>query len=571
MFRQRKGILLLLTLICSLALLVGCTQTPPPDQAQPPVELINEEVVAENGMVAAAHPLAAQVGAEILKKGGNAIDAAVATAFTLNVVEPNASGIGGGGFMVIRPAETGETVIIDFREVAPLKATADMYELDENGKVKDFANSRGYRAVAVPGQVAGLALALEKYGTISLAEALEKAIYYAENGFEVSGTLAKIIADKYDKIKAFPATAEIYLKDGLPLEEGDILVNKDLANTLRLIAEQGPDAFYEGPIAEAIAADMAANGGLITLEDLANYEPTIRKPVVGTYRGYEIISMPPPSSGGTHIIQMLNMLEGFDLSAMEHNSAEHIHILAEVMKRAFADRAKYMGDPDFVDIPLEGLLSKEYAAQLRETIDLETASTEVTAGDPAAFEGANTTHLSVIDKDGNIVALTQTIECFFGSGVVVPGTGILLNDQMHDFNPRPGTANSIEPGKKPLSSMSPTIVLKDGKPFLTVGSPGGPRIITAVLQIISNVIDFGMSIQEAIEAPRIHCQGAEIRMEDRIPEEVRAQLEEMGHTIDVRGSYDLHFGGAQGILLSPEDGKLHGGADPRRDGVAVGF
>ena len=568
---RKKAFVAVVSLVCTMALVACCatTEVPEAPPEQEPVQLLNQEVVAENGIVAAAHPLAAQVGAEILQQGGNAIDAAVATAFTLNVVEPNASGLGGGGFMVIRFADTGETAIIDYREVAPLAATEDMYELDADGNVVDNANSRGYRAVAVPGQVAGLFLALEKYGTIDLAKALEKPIEYAEKGFEVSEGLSGIIADNFDKINAFPASAALYLKDGLPLEAGEILVNTDLANTLRLIAEEGPDVIYNGPIGEAIAADMKANGGLITMEDFVAYKPAIREPVVGKYRDYEIVSMSPPSSGGTHIIQILNILEGFDLGTMEHNSAEHIHLMAEAMKRAYADRSKYMADPDFADIPLTGLLSKDYATHLRESIDPEAASSDVSPGNPAAYEGASTTHVSIMDKEGNIVSLTQTIECFFGSGVVIPGTGILLNDQMHDFTPRPGTANSVEPGKKPLSSMSPTIVLKDGQPFMTVGSPGGTRIITAVMQIISNIIDFDMGIQEAIEAPRIHCQGAEIRIEDRIPEEVRTQLEDIGQTVDVRGSYDLHFGGAQGVTF--KDGKLYGGADPRRDGVAVGF
>ena len=574
MLRRKRSVLVIFSLFIVIVLMASCTQPgvppeEPMDEVSEPIQLLNPEVVADNGIVAAAHPLAAQVGAEIIQQGGNAIDAAVATAFTLGVVEPNASGLGGGGFMVIRFADTGETTIIDYREVAPLAATEDMYELDADGKVIDFANSRGYRAVAVPGQVAGLSLALEKYGTMDLAQVTEKAIHYAENGFEVSEGLSSIITDNFDKINAYPATAEIYLKDGLPLEPGDTLINTDLANSLRLIAEEGPDAFYKGPIGEAIAANMAANGGLITMDDFAAYKPAVRKPVSGEYRGYEIVSMPPPSSGGTHIIQILNILEGLELDKMEHNSAEHIHYMAEAMKRAFADRGVYMADPDFADIPLDGLLSKDYAIDLLASIDPVVATEKVSAGDPALYEGASTTHASIMDKDGNIVSLTQTIECFFGSGVVVPGTGILLNDQMHDFTVKPGTANSVEPGKKPLSSMSPTIVLKDGKPFMTIGSPGATRIITAVMQIISNVIDFGMGIQEAIEAPRIHCQGGAIMLEDRISEDIQAELAEFGHEIDVKGSYDLYFGGAQGVMF--KDGKLHGGADPRRDGVAVGF
>lgn len=572
-----------LALVLSVSLVAGCTpKAPPPAQplaqteARKPAEspapppLKNVEVVSKNGMVAAAHPLAAEAGVEVLKKGGNAIDAAVATALAVSVVEPNASGLGGGGFMLIRFAKTGETVVIDYREVAPQKATPDMYKVVD-GKVVDDADHIGYKAVAVPGYVAGLSLALKKYGTMKLADVMQPAIKYAEEGITVTATLSGIIKDNFDKISKFPATAKIYLKDGLPYEAGDKLVNKDYAKTLRLIAAKGPDVFYKGEIADAIAKDMAANGGLITKADLAAYQPSIRKPVSGTYRGYEIISSPPPSSGGTHVIEILNMLENYDVKKLGHNTPDALQLWTEVIRRVFADRGKYMGDPAVVKVPLDGLLSKEYAKERAKDIDLNKAGTEVTAGDPSAYEGAHTTHLSVIDKEGNMVALTQTIECFFGSGVVVPGLGFLLNDEMDDFDVEPGRANSPGPGKKPLSSMSPTLVLKDGKPFLSVGSPGGPRIITAVAQVLSNIIDHGMSIQEAIEAARIHADNQSVYVEGRIPEQVRQALEAKGQKVTVKKEYDLYFGGAQGVLFDTAKGEFHGGADPRRDGKAVGY
>ncbi|MDK2926706.1 MAG: gamma-glutamyltranspeptidase / glutathione hydrolase [Bacillota bacterium] len=572
-----------LALVLSVSLVAGCTpkaqplaQPPAQTEARKPAEspapppLKNVEVVSKNGMVAAAHPLAAEAGVEVLKKGGNAIDAAVATALAVSVVEPNASGLGGGGFMLIRFAKTGETVVIDYREVAPQKATPDMYKVVD-GKVVDDADHIGYKAVAVPGYVAGLSLALKKYGTMKLADVMQPAIKYAEEGITVTATLSGIIKDNFDKISKFPATAKIYLKDGLPYEAGDKLVNKDYAKTLRLIAAKGPDVFYKGEIADAIAKDMAANGGLITKADLAAYQPSIRKPVSGTYRGYEIISSPPPSSGGTHVIEILNMLENYDVKKLGHNTPDALQLWTEVIRRVFADRGKYMGDPAVVKVPLDGLLSKEYAKERAKDIDLNKASTEVTAGDPSAYEGAHTTHLSVIDKEGNMVALTQTIECFFGSGVVVPGLGFLLNDEMDDFDVEPGRANSPGPGKKPLSSMSPTLVLKDGKPFLSVGSPGGPRIITAVAQVLSNIIDHGMSIQEAIEAARIHADNQSVYVEGRIPEQVRQALEAKGQKVTVKKEYDLYFGGAQGVLFDTAKGEFHGGADPRRDGKAVGY
>ena len=488
------------------------------------------------------------------------------------VAEPNASGLGGGGFILIYLAKNQEVVTIDYREMAPLKATPDMYKLTPDGKVVDEEITVGHKAVAIPGTLAGLTLALQKYGTMSLKEVMAPAIRLAEEGYEVSKTMNGMMKENYEKLSKFPAAARIYLKDGLPYEVGDRLVLKDLAKTYRLIADKGPDVFYKGEIAEAIEKEMKASGkGLIAKEDLAAYKPAVRTPVRGTYRGYEIISMAPASSGGTHVIELLNILEGYDMGKMGHNSAESLHIMAEAMKRVFADQAKYMGDTDFVNVPIKGLLSKSYAEELRKGISADKAGEKVPAGNPVPYESGGTSHLSVVDKDGNLVALTQTINYFFGSGVLVPGTGVLLNNEMDDFVPKPGTLNSIEPKKRPISSMSPTLVLKDGKPYLSIGTPGATRIISALPQILMNMIDYKMNIQEAIDAARIHCMTGEISMESRIPKDVQQALINKGHKLSVRKDFDLYFGGAQGVLIDPKTGTLYGGADPRRDGFAAGY
>ncbi|MBI5579085.1 MAG: gamma-glutamyltransferase [Deltaproteobacteria bacterium] len=530
-------------------------------------------VEAKNGMVAAAHPLASQVGVEILKKGGNAVDAAVATAFALGVVEPNASGLGGGGFILVYNAKTKGVTAIDYREMAPLKATPDMYQLTPDGKVVGNETQQGHKAVAIPGTLAGLTLALKQHGSMSLKDVMAPAIRIAEQGYTVSKTLNAMMKDNFDKLTKYPAAAAVYLKAGLPYEVGDRLVLKDLAKSYRLIAEKGPDVFYKGEIADAIEKEMRASGkGLITKADLAAYKPAVRTPVRGTYRGYEIISMAPPSSGGTHVIEILNILEGYNMTQLGFQTPESLHIEAEAMKRAFADRAKYMADTDFVKVPIAGLISKKYAEELRKGISMNAVGSKIPAGNPLPFVGSGgTSHLSVVDKQGNIVALTQTINYFFGSGVLVPGTGIMLNDEMDDFNPQPGTSNSVEPKKRPLSSMTPTIMLKNGKPFLSVGSPGATRIISALTQIIVNVVDFRMNLQDAIEAPRIHCMTGDIFMESRIPKDVQEALIAKGHKLSVRGAMDLYFGGAQGVMIDPASRKLYGAGDPRRDGVAVGY
>jgi gamma-glutamyltranspeptidase/glutathione hydrolase len=558
-----------LWLITTLLFVVSC--------ATVNVSESGRDAIGRYGMVAAAKPQASQVGVDILKAGGNAVDAAVAVGFALGVVEPNASGIGGGGFMLIWLAESGTVIFIDSRGKAPAAATGDMFELDENGKVKP--DDRGFnpvviggRSVAVPGEVAGLLIALEKYGTMSRSEVLQPAIDHAERGVPVSPVLAAMIAENYEALVTFPASEEIYLTDGFPKQVGETIANTDLANTLRLVAEQGRDAFYTGPVAESIVAAVRADGGIMTLEDMAGYEVSFRTPVRGNYRGYDIISAPPPSSGGAHIIELLNIMENFDLGAMEVNSAESIHLWAEAMKLMYADRAEYMGDTDFVDVPVEGLISKEYASSQVARIDPEAAAEMQSAGDPWGEESGSTTHFSVVDKDGNMVAYTKTINHFFASGITAPGTGVLMNDQMDDFDKRPGRANSIAAGKKPLSSMSPTLLLKDGQPIAAIGSPGGKRIITTMAMLISNMVDYDMDIQSAIMAPRINnYEKGPLKIESRIAPDVQAALQQKGHKLDVKKAFDLYFGGAQGVVIDHETGLLYGGADPRRDGKAVGY
>jgi gamma-glutamyltranspeptidase / glutathione hydrolase len=560
--RLRKSVILVLFFfLFFLAATVSQADNPVPDK---PVE-------AAKGMVASAHPLATAVGVEILKKGGNAVDAAVATAFALGVVEPNASGLGGGGFIMFYNAKTKKVEVIDYREVAPFKATPDMYRLTPDRKVIDEATTVGHRAVAVPGTLAGLDMALKRWGTMKLEDVMAPAIRIAEEGYTVSETFNGMMKDNFDKLTKFPEAGKIYLKNGLPYEVGDKIVLKDLAKTYRLITQKGPSVFYEGEIADALVKEMEKGGGLITKSDLALYKPSLREPVRGSYRGYEIVSMPSPSSGGTHIIQILNILEGYDMAKLGQNTPAAIHIMAEAMKHAFADRAQYSADTDFAWVPTKGLLSKEYAADIRKLISEDVVSQKVPAGNPKAYESGGTSHSSYIDKDGNMVALTQTINLFFGSGVVIPGYGVMMNDEMDDFIPIPGNANSIQPRKKPLSSMSPSIVLKDGKPFLSFGTPGATRILTALPQIFMNIVDYGMDLQQAINAPRIHCMTGDIFMESRIPKETQEALKAKGHKISVRGEMDLYFGGAQGVMVDARTGKLYGAADPRRDGFAKGY
>ncbi len=546
----------------------------------------DKEVVARNGMVVSVDEYASRVGLGILKKGGNAVDAAVAVGFALAVTYPSAGNIGGGGFMVIRFPETREAVALDFREKAPGRATPDMY-LDGTGEEIKDRNSIGYLAVGVPGTVKGFELAMEKYGSLGWEEVLRPAIELAEQGFRLNPGRARSFNRVKKSIKRDNQEfRRVFTKpDGSDWKKGDVFVQKDLARSLRMIAEQGAVAFYRGKIAELIAQDMARHGGLITAEDLEHYEAFVREPVTGTYRGYQIISMPPPSSGGMILIEMLNILEAYDLPRMDRFAPETLHLIAETMKFAYFDRAKHLGDPDFEEVPVEMLTSKSHAEQIRQKIDLEKATPSQEMGQEilTAGEGEETTHYSVIDKEGVAVATTYTLNDGYGAGVVAPGTGILLNNEMEDFNVIPGYTdasgkigtepNLIEPHKRMLSSMSPTIIVKDGQTFIITGSPGGRTIINTVLNVIINVLDFQMSIQDAVDAPRINHEWMpdRLRLERKgLEDGVIPSLIALGHTIK-DSSRPWRQGDAHSILVDPRTGLYHGAADKRSRGSAVGY
>lgn len=531
---------------------------------------IGRDAVGENGIVSTGKYDASKAGLDILEKGGNAIDAAVAAGFALGVCEPNASGLGGGGFMTLRLAETGKSTFIDFREIAPRLVCPEMWKLDDNGEVLDNENLFGGKAVGVPGEVAGLVYALEHYGTMTLEEVMEPAIKIADEGYSVTPQLALDIGSCRGELIKYGAGAAIYLKGNKPYKAGDIIRNPELANTLAKIAKDGKDAFYKGEIAASIINAVQSANGVMTMEDLACYEVREREPLKGNYRGYDIISSPAPSAGGTHIIQILNILENFNVGGMEVNSPEYIHLFSEIFKLCYRDRAVYMGDADFVRIPSRGLLSREYAHKLAAMIDLE--RTAIYDGcDPWHYEHGDTTHYSIADKAGNMVAVTKTLDHFFGSCVAAQGTGIILNNQMSDFHTGTGKPNTMEPGKKPLSSMSPTLMLKDGSPFLIIGSPGGEKIISTVSQVISRVIDHRLGLQAAVEVPRI-SDNTENRIlyEGRISERVIEKLRAMGHEASKLKRWDRQMGSVQAVGFG-SNGVMSGAADPRRDGKALGY
>jgi len=539
---------------------------------------------AKHGMVVSSHYLASQAGVEVMKKGGNAVDAAIATGFALAVTHPSAGNIGGGGFMIVYRND-GSVTAFDFREKAPVAAHERMY-LNANGEYIKNLNHDGYLAIGVPGTVAGFFGAHEKFGSKPMAELIAPAISLAEKGFPLSWNLYDDFKYFASTFKKYPGSAKVFLKrDTVLYEPGEIWRQPDLAKTLRRIQKNGRDGFYKGETARLLAADMRKNGGLITEDDLANYQAKERQPIHGAYRGYDVYSMCPPSSGGTALVEMLNILEGFNLREYGHGSAQHIHLMAETMRRAFADRARYLGDPDFnPDLPIAKLISKSYAEQLRRSISLNRVSPSDAAAMSEAYESTETTHYSVVDPAGNAVVVTYTLEEGYGSKIVAEGTGFLLNNEMGDFNPQPGHTDStgmigtdpnlVKPGKRMLSSMTPTIVAKNGKPFLLIGSPGGRTIINTVLQVIVNVIDFEMDVADAIAAPRIHHQWLPnvLRIEKfGTTKDTQRLLEMMGHrvqfTYSTRGQ-----GSAMGIMIDPKTGLRLGAADPRApDGAAVGF
>ena len=527
----------------------------------------DRDATGKNAVVSTARYEASKIGLDILKKGGNAIDAAVGVGFALGVCEPQSSGMGGGGFMIIRFAKTGETKFIDFREIAAKGVTPDIWDKDSKGEVISNDKEFGGKSIGVPGSVKGFLYALDKYGKLDRKTVIQPSVDLANNGYRVSAIMNMDMTNQLENIKKYPATAKIYLKNGKPYEVGDILKNPDLAKSMEKVIAGGEKAFYEGEMAEAIVKATVAAKGKMTLEDLKNYKIKVVDPVKGNYRGYEIYTAAPPSSGGAHIIQILNILENYDMKNIPAGSTRYYHLLSESMKMAFADRAKFMGDTDFVKIPLNGVISKDYAKTLQAQID-ENKSKEYKEGDHWKYESNETTHYSIIDKEGNIVAVTFTVNGVFASGVVADGTGILLNNEMDDFDTGWNKANSIQEGKKPLSSMSPTIILKDGKPVASLGGLGAQKIITGITQVIVQMIDYNKDIQDAINFPRIHDAYGEIKYEDRIDKNVINDLQKMGHKV-VSGGEWFEYPCIQGVTI--KDGVLRGGADPRRDGKALGF
>jgi gamma-glutamyltranspeptidase / glutathione hydrolase len=567
------------------ALLVSFTATPSQLSSSTSTHAASRPPVrGKHGMVSSVSEIASQVGVDVLKRGGNAVDAAVAVGLALAVVWPSAGNLGGGGFMVIRQA-SGKATAIDYREMAPAAAHRNVY-LDDKGEYVNESSTYGHAAAGVPGTVAGLAYALEKYGTMKWAEVAKPARQLAAEGFPVWYQLERSLKNASKHLSRYPETNRIFLRDGKPYETGEIFKQPELAAVFERMIKRGPREFYDGKTAQLIEESMrrAANGGKVwmTVEDLKNYKPVEREPLRGVYRGHEIITMPPPSSGGVAMIEMLNILERYDLKSMGAGSSQAIHVMVEAMRRAFADRAQFLGDPDFVKVPVAGLVSRKYADKLAATIDLERASTsqDVRSGDPLAYESEETTHFTVVDKDGNVASNTYTINDSFGNKITVEGAGFLLNNEMDDFAPKPGApnaygliqgeANAVTARKRPLSSMTPTIVLKDGKLLFAVGSPGGPTIINTVTQVIVNIIDHGMNIQQAIDWPRVHHQW----MPDQIVYEpyglvpdVLNRLKSMGHQF----GNQRYMGDAEGVMIEVTTDVRLGGSDPRLDGKSIGY
>ena len=525
-------------------------------------------VSGSKGMVVTNHPLGSAAGSEMLLAGGNAIDATVASLFALSVVEPMMVGIFGGGHMNVRLAN-GEHHVIDGYATAPAASTEDMYmPIADSGpdylKSVGDASSIGYLAIGVPGNLKAWTEALETWGTLSLAEVMEPAIRFATRGFKVSGYLHEAIAPLEEVMRRFPETAATYMPNGVALETGAHLDRSDYARTLRAIAENGPDHLYNGDLGEIVCDYLGRNDGIITTQDLADYRTILRTPITGHYRGYELFGPPPPSAAGVHITEMLNILEEFDVASMGFGTADSIHLLLESMKKAFADRNRYTGDPDFVEVPVDRLIAKHYVEEFIDQIDLAMASPEIA---PGSDEPEHTTHVTVADSDGNVVSATQTINELFGSKVTVPGTGMLLNNTQQMFDPHPGNTLSVQPGKRVTSSMAPMIVMRDGLPEFAVGLPGGVRIFTTVLQAIVNIIDHQMTAQEAVDAPRVWTQGQEVEIELGVPESVLSEVAAKGHrVIPVEA-----IGGGMSIVRFEAGGSLSGAACWRADGHAVGI
>jgi len=589
-FRNKALILLLIAAGATFGAILG------PARAHASTEPVH----AQHGIVVSVHELASRAGVDIMQAGGNAVDAAVATGFALAVVHPAAGNLGGGGFMLVRMAD-GRTHFLDYREKAPAAAKPDMY-LDAQGNVIEGASEIGYKSIGVPGSVAGMVYAEQKFGKLTLQQVMAPAIRLAREGYALSWREARDFQrDKY--LGKFPESRRVFQRDGNYYQAGEIFRQPDLARTLERIAAK-PDDFYHGALAQELAAAMQKGGGLITADDLAHYEVKEREPVRGTYRGYEIISSPPPSSGGTVLIESLNILEGYDLAKMGDRSAQSIHFTTEAFRRAFFDRAEFMGDPDFSKIPVAQLIDKKYGAAWRESIQADHASPSKELKRPAVFseleqyaaahpqasgnhESPNTTHYSVVDADGNAVAVTTTLNGWFGARVTADGLGFLLNDEMDDFSTKPGvpnsdgliqgTANAIGPGKRPLSSMTPTIVVHDGKPFLVLGSPGSSKIITTVANVLMGVIDYGMNIQEAVDAPRFHHQWMPdvLNVEQWFSPDTAQALQKMGYNVQTGLRYGEfavpYWSDAECIAIDPQTGERLGASDYRNNGKAVGY
>lgn len=559
-------------------------------QDQAPLITYNTQhhpTLAKNGMVVSQEYHASEAGLQILKAGGNAVDAAVATGFALAVTHPQAGNLGGGGFMMVYLKDQNKSIAIDYREMAPAAAHRDMF-LGADGEVDRRKAFFSHQSSGTPGTVKGLIEALEKYGTMPLDKVMAPAIRLAEEGFEMTWALEESLTRYQRRLKGNAASASYFFKpDGSTYKAGELFRQPDLAKTLKAIAANGAAGFYEGWVADRLVATMRAGGGLISHDDLKGYQVKYREPIEGSYRGVKVVTMPPPSSGGIHIVQMLNVLEGWDLKGLGHNSADHIHRMAETMKYAYADRSKYLGDPDFFKVPVAALTSKNYGVQIRAKIDTSkaTPSTEISPAAKLPEESNDTTHFSVTDRFGNMVANTYTLNFTYGNGISVEGAGFLLNNEMDDFSAKPGTpnafgllggeANAIEPFKRPLSSMTPTLVFKDGEPFMATGSPGGSRIITTVLQVVMNVAEFDMNVQAATSVPRFHHQWFpdKIFTEPGLSVDTRRKLAAMGHTLELAptGGEIRVLGAAQSILRTPE-GIIHGAADPRRPGShAAGY
>jgi gamma-glutamyltranspeptidase/glutathione hydrolase len=569
-----KKLFIIFSAIIYLFLLTSCSE-----KTQP--------ISAENGMVVSTSSYASKVGVEVLKKGGNAVDAAVAVGFALAVTYPSAGNLGGGGFMVIHLAY-GKNIAIDYREKAPLSAYRDMY-LNETGEFVPELSMYGATSAGVPGSVAGLIYALEKYGTMTLAEVIQPAIDLAKNGFQLEKRDSIYFSNTIPLFSKYPSSMKIFTKNGMPYSTGELFIQSDLSWTLEQIKEAGRDGFYKGKVAQLLVEQVKSLGGYITLEDLEKYQPVEREPITGSYRGFEIISMPPPSSGGIALVQMLNILENYDFKNIARGSGEYIHHIVEAMKYAYADRTYHLGDADFYPVPTDQLISKEYAKTIFDRIEKEKnkaiLSSEIKSLDAEqAYESTETTHYSVYDSYGNAVSTTTTINSSFGSGIVVEGAGFLLNNEMDDFSGKPGVmnqfgllgteANSIQPEKRMLSSMTPTIILKDDKPYIVIGSPGGSQIITTVLQVVLNCIDFDMNIPEAIEAPRIHHQWMPDSIfyeKDAIAPELRNELIAIGYHFWDDGYETRIIGIAEGIMIDQKNKIIYGASDPRGGGLAAGY